>query len=193
MSGIVDQILGVGFVIIWLPLTVVIYSAISKRVTTISLNGEMGLFSAALNRVILSGFLAATLIVIIGEIIVSCVSFVFAHWKIFATIIAVVYIIYNYCSNDEDKDKKNIVENNSNHDNNLEDEGHENEECEIAKVESCDLVNRMQELPNEKQNFQKYCSYCGNKLENEAKFCSECGRPTDVLIDKEDSKIYTGK
>lgn len=181
MSSVVDSIVGIGFVIVWLPLTVAIYSAISKRVTTISFNGEMGLFSAALNRAILSGILAAMLIVIIGQFIVGSISFVFDHWKIFVGIIMAGYAIYSYAS----KDKGDVVEDASEDANISKEEG--NEIHEIEKTENNETINNIQSFPDAKQSISQYCSSCGTMLEEDAKFCSKCGQPTNVKRDEENS------
>lgn len=183
MSSVVDSIVGIGFVIVWLPLTVAIYSAISKRVTTISFNGEMGLFSAALNRAILSGILAAMLIVIIGQFIVGSISFVFDHWKIFVGIIMAGYAIYSYAS----KDKGDVVEDASEYANISKEEGQENEIQEIEKTENNETINNIQSFPDAKQSISQYCSSCGTMLEEDAKFCSKCGQPTNVIRDEENS------
>lgn len=176
MSSVVDSIVSIGFVIVWLPLTVAIYSAISKRVTTISFNGEMGLFSAALNRAILSGILAAMLIVIIGQFIVD-------HWKIFVGIIMAGYAIYSYAS----KDKGDVVEDASEDANISKEEGQENEIHEIEKTENNETINNIQSFPDAKQSISQYCSSCGTMLEEDAKFCSKCGQPTNVMRDEENS------
>lgn len=183
MSSVVDSIVGIGFVIVWLPLTVAIYSAISKRVTTISFNGEMGLFSAALNRAILSGILAAMLIVIIGQLIVGSISFVFDHWKIFVGIIMAGYAIYSYAS----KDKGDVVEDASEYANISKEEGQENEVQEIEKTENYETINNVKSFTDAKQSISQYCSSCGTMLEEDAKFCSKCGQPTNVMSGEEDS------
>ena len=176
MSSVVDAIVGIGFVIVWLPLTVAIYSAISKRVTTISFNGEMGLFSAALNRAILSGILAAMPIVIIGQLIVD-------HWKILVGIIMVGYAIYSYAS----KDKGDVVEDTSEYANISKEEGQENEVQEIEKTENYETIKNVKSFTDAKQSISQYCSSCGTMLEEDAKFCSKCGQPTNVMSGEEDS------
>lgn len=78
-----DTILAILFFIVWVPLTIIIFSAIVGNTTVISFDGCTGLFSEYLGILILSGFIAAVIIVAPFWFLGGLIDFVVNHWILF--------------------------------------------------------------------------------------------------------------
>lgn len=101
-----DAIIGILFLIVWIPLTIFICSKLAGSTTVISLDGLNGLFTGYLQILILSGVIAAAIIVIPFWFLGGLLDFIWEHWEIFLAIGMGVYYLFSKGSKAESDDKE---------------------------------------------------------------------------------------